>query len=98
MLSLAAGRGTACASATGLAGGSSGAFFVAVSLVMPPAPLKGESGAGDQFCNFSPAFGAFVYRVIGKLPAQFETVAAGIALVFVHGHWLNFLLNVLNIF
>jgi hypothetical protein len=55
---------------------------------MPTASLEGKAGAaGNQFCYFSTTFGAFAYRIIGKLPAQFELVVAGIALVFIDRHW-----------
>jgi hypothetical protein len=54
---------------------------------MPATPLEGKGGAGNQFCHFSTAFGTFFDRVIGKLPAQFESVTAGVALVFIDRHW-----------
>jgi hypothetical protein len=84
---LAGSRGAACASATGLAWGRCATFLVAVSLRMPTSPFQGEAGAGDQFCHFSTAFWALGYRVIGKLPAQFKAVVAGVALVFIDRHW-----------
>jgi hypothetical protein len=55
---------------------------------MPTSPFQGEAaGVGDQFCHFSAAFGTFINRVIGKLPAQFKAVVAGVALVFIDWHW-----------
>ena len=85
---LAGSRGAACASATGLACGRCAAFFVAVPLRMPASPFEGEAaGAGDQFCYYSTAFWALAYRFIGKLPAQFKAVVAGVALVFIDWHW-----------
>jgi hypothetical protein len=85
---LAGSRGAACASATGLACGRCAPFLVAVSLRMPTSPFQGEAtGVGDQFCYFSTAFWALTYRGIGKLPAQFKAVVAGVALVFIDWHW-----------
>jgi hypothetical protein len=55
---------------------------------MPTSPFQGEAASvGDQFCNFSTAFWALAYRFIGKLPAQFKAVGAGVALVFIDRHW-----------
>jgi hypothetical protein len=65
---------------------------------MPATPLEGKAGAGNEFRYFSTAFWAFAYRDIGKFAAQFKPIAAGVALVFIHWHWKNFLLNVWNIF
>jgi hypothetical protein len=65
---------------------------------MPATTLEGKAGAGDQFCHFSAAFGTFIDGIIGKFPAQFEPVVAGVALVFIDRHWKNYLLIVWNIF
>ena len=87
MRKLCRSRRAACATPAGLAGRRFGALFVAVSFRMPAAPLEGKAGAGNQFCHVSAAFWAFVYRIIGKFAAQFEAVAAGVALVFIDRHW-----------
>jgi hypothetical protein len=54
---------------------------------MPATPLEGKGGAGNQLCHFTAAFGTYFDRIIGKLPAQLEPFAAGIALIFVDRHW-----------
>jgi hypothetical protein len=53
---------------------------------MPPSSFKAEAGAGDLFCHFTAAFWANINRLIGKLPAQFKLIAAGVAFVFVNRH------------
>jgi hypothetical protein len=62
------------------------AFFAAISFRMPSATLQGEGGAGDQFRHLAAAFGTFLDRLVGKLPAQFKPVATRIALILIDWH------------
>ena len=64
-----------------------------VAFSVPATPLEGESGAGDHFDDVSATFRTLLCGGVGELLAQFESVAAGVALVFVDRHLLNNLLN-----
>jgi hypothetical protein len=48
---------------------------------------------GNHPSQFSGAFGAFFFRGVRHFLLHFKPGITGIALVFVHGHWLDFLLG-----
>ena len=79
-------RRAPCTTASGRTGGSFCRFRGTVSFCIPTSTFKGESRVGNQFPDLPATFRAFLCRFIGKLLAQFELIAAGLALVFVNGH------------
>ena len=89
-------RRAAGAASAGRAGGRRLLRAPAVAVSVPPLPLQGKAGLGDQLLDLATASGAGGSRRIGKFLAQLKGVIAAFALVLVKWHRLYYLLLDIN--